>query len=184
MRRRAAIVPKALRALGFAAGLDVLLSVSGAQAGDPASTARAAMDLFAQNCFSPFMTAEKARKTFALSGATYDFYDLDPFSSADPSPATGRPATPGTDRRCEIAFAGNHADKAAATAVEALTKEGITTPAPLPASYTETETTTLLAARRLNPRRTAIVHVGTRNGPQGTETFMLVERLLPTNDQN
>ena len=46
------------------------------------------------------------------------------------------------------------------------------------------ETTTLLAARKLNPRRTAIVHVGTRQTPKGTETFMLVERLVPTQDQN
>ncbi|MEW9921052.1 succinyl-CoA synthetase subunit beta [Marimonas sp. MJW-29] len=158
--------------------------MSDVQAGGPQATARAAMDLFADHCFSPFHTAEKARKAFALSGTTYDFYDLDPFSIADPSPATGRPVTPGTDRRCEIAFPGNHADKAATTAVEALNKEGIITPTPLPASYTETDTTTLLAARKLNPRRTAIVHVGTRKGPQGTETFMLVERLLPTDDQN
>ena len=141
------------------------------------------MDLFAQNCFSPFMTAGKAGKTFALSGTTYDFYDLAPFSSAAPSPAT-RPITPGTDRRCEIAFPGNHAEKAATAAAEALQNEGITTPAPLPAAYATTQTTTLLAARKLNPRRTAIVHVGTREGAQGTETFMLVERLVPTKDQN
>ena len=162
----------------------VSLGAGGAIAGGSQATARAAMDLFAQNCFSPYMTAQKAAKTFALSGTSYDFYDLDPFSSADPSPATARAVTPGTDRRCEIAFPGNHADKAATTAVDALSKEGITTPAPLPASYAETDTTTLLAARQLNPRRAAIVHVGTREGAQGTETFMLVERLAPTNDQN
>ena len=155
-----------------------------AEAGGTKATARAAIALFADNCFSPFMTAEKARKTFALSGMSYDFYDLDPFSSADPSPATGRAVTAGTDRRCEVAFAGDYADKAAAAAVAALGSEGITTPAPLPASFAQEDGTTLLAARQLNPRRTAIVHVGTRKGPQGTETFMLVERLLPTKDQD
>jgi hypothetical protein len=148
-------------------------------------TARAAMQLFADHCFSPFMTAQKAAKTFALSGAWYDFYDLDPFSSAEPSPATGRAVTPGTDRRCEIAFAGDYAEAAAQAATDALNAEGITKPAPLPAIFAPDTGTKLLAARQLNPRRTAIVHVGTRQGPQGTETFMLVERLMPSNkDQN
>ena len=165
--------------LGLGAGLG-----GGVQAGGAAATARAAMELFAQHCFSPFLTGEKARRSFALSGVTHDFYDLAPFSSAAPTPVTGRPATPGTDRRCEIVFDGDHAAPAATAAAGALTREGITAPAPLPASYQDTGTTTLLAARKLNPRRTAIVHVGTREGPRGTETFMLVERLVPTDDQN
>lgn len=166
---------------GFA--LAFLLVPSLAAAGGAQATARAAMEIFADNCFSPFMTAEKAAKTFALSGTTYDFYDLDPFSSAAPSPAKGD-VTPGTDRRCEIAFAGDHAEKAATAAAEALGAEGITTPAPLPASYSKTNATTLLAARQLNPRRVAIVHVGTREGAQGLETFMLVERLTPSGPTN
>ncbi|MGC1503455.1 MAG: succinyl-CoA synthetase subunit beta [Sulfitobacter sp.] len=127
------------------------------------------------------MRADKAARTFALSGATYDFYDLDPFSGASPSPSALRDVTPGTDRRCEISFAGDYADQAAEAAINALAKEGINTPAALPATFTTDNTgTTLLAARRLNPKRVAIVHVGTRAGVQGTETFMLVERLLPS----
>ena len=170
---------------GSAAALALAVTLCGpAQAGGTQATARAAMQLFADNCFSPYMTAEKARKTFALTGTTYDFYDLDPFSSAEPSPATGRPVTPGTDRRCEISFAGDYAEKAAEAAMNALAAEMIFTPADVPARYQADAGTTLLAARRLNPRRTAIVHMGTRKGPQGTETFMLVERLLPTDDQN
>ncbi|MDF1728309.1 MAG: succinyl-CoA synthetase subunit beta [Sulfitobacter sp.] len=135
------------------------------------------MQLFADNCFSPFMTADKARRTFALSGASYDFYDLDPFSDVAPSPVTGRAATPGADRRCEIAFAGDHADRAAEVAVAALEGEGILTQAEVPARYTANEGTALLAARRLTPRRVAVVHVGTRAAAEGTETFMRVERL-------
>ena len=173
---------KALKVL-IAAGAAIALSPDVSAAGGSKATARAAMDLFANNCFSPLMTAGKAQKTFALSGTSYDFYDLDPFSNAAPSPAQ-TDVTPGTDRRCEIAFPGDHAEQAATAAAEALNSEGITTPAPLPASYAETQTTTLLAARQLNPRRTAIVHVGTRQGPQGTETFMLVERLPPTAPKN
>lgn len=154
-----------------------------AYAGGPQATARTAIDLFAENCFSPYLTAQKARSIFALSGTTYDFYDLDPFSSAAPSPARTE-VTLGTDRRCEISFQGNYAEKAATAAAEALKSEGITTPAALPAAYTKTTTTTLLAARHLNPRRVAIVHVGTRENANGTETFMLVERLTPINPSN
>lgn len=153
-------------------------------AGGAKGTARAAMALFADHCFSPFMTADKAAKTLALSGTSYDFYDLDPFSSAAPSPAKGRAVTPGTDRRCEVAFPGNYAKKAAEAAKAGLADEDITTPAPLPAAFEATDTTTLLAARQLNPRRIAIVHVGTRDGAQGTETFMLVERLTPSSSTN
>jgi hypothetical protein len=162
--------------------LSFSLAVS-ASAGGPKAIAVAAVDLFAENCFSPYLTASKAAKTFALSNTTYDFYDLDPFSSAAPSPAQIT-VTPGTDRRCEIAFPGDHARMAAAAAAEALQSEGITTPAALPAAFQPTDTTTLLAARRLNPRRVAIVHVGTRQGAQGIETFMLVERLTPTEPVN
>lgn len=157
---------------------------SAALAGGAQGTARAAIDLFAQNCFSPLMTAEKAERIFALSGASHDFYDLDPFSSAEPSPPTGRAVTPGTDRRCEVSFAGDHTEDAAQAVIDALAAEGITDPAPLPATYTKSADTELLAARRLNPRRTAIVHVGTRPGADGPETFLLVERLTPSDSSN
>lgn len=153
------------------------IGAGAAQAGGPKATARAAMDLFAAHCFSPFLTSDKAAKVFALSGAAYDFYDIDPFSNAAPSPATGSSVTPGTDRRCEISFAGNYAAQAAETALAALDAEGIDKPARTPRSYTVDEGTTLLAARALNPSRVAVVHVGTRKGTHGLETFMQVERL-------
>ncbi len=155
-----------------------------AQAGGVQATARAAMDLFAQHCFSPFMTADKAARAFALTGAAYDFYDLDPFSGAALSPATGRAVTPGTDRRCEITFRGEHGDAATNAALSALAAQGITDPAPLPARYVQDNDTTLLAARYLNPNRIAIVHIGTRSGSSGLETFMLVERLTPSNSSD
>ncbi|KIN63670.1 Succinyl-CoA synthetase subunit beta [Sulfitobacter noctilucicola] len=158
-----------------------LLAVgSTATAGGPASTARAAMQLFADNCFSPYLTADKAAKTFALSGASYDFYDLDPFSSVAASPATARAVTPGTDRRCEVSFAGDYSETAAQAVLKGLSAEAILDPAPLPARYASGDSTTLLAARRLNPRRVAVVHVGTRPASGGIETFMLVERLTPS----
>ncbi|NNE51020.1 MAG: succinyl-CoA synthetase subunit beta [Sulfitobacter sp.] len=161
----------------LSAAISTAVLSTGATAGGTKSTARAAMQLFADHCFSPYMTAEKAAKAFALSGASYDFYDLDPFSNVEPSPAMGRPATPGTDRRCEISFAGDCAETAAQVAVEALAAEGINQSAALPDGFGPQEGTQLLAARQLNPRRVAVVHVGTRPGDAGVETFMLVERL-------
>lgn len=165
---------KVLWAFCFAA-----LSTTAVQAKNAHSIANAAMTLFADNCFSPFMTANKAETLFTVAGVSYDFYDLDPFSSAPPSPAQGRDVTQGTDRRCEIRFDGSYGPEAMQTAIAALKAEGIRTPGDVPAYFTRTKTTYLLAARRLNLRRVAVVHVGTREGPAGIETFMLVERLLP-----
>lgn len=144
----------------------------GAAATDAASA-------FAAHCFSPYLTAARAQEALASTGARVDFYDLDPFSSADVSPVMGRPATPGTDRRCEVAFDGDHGDMAASAVLAGLAAEGIRTDAPLPDRYQPTEGTVLLAARALNPQRIAVVHAGTRPGPDGVETFLTVERLTP-----
>lgn len=150
-------------------------------AAPPAAAQQAALTAFADHCFSPYLTADTAQSNIAAPGLRLDFYDLKPFSAAAPSPALGRPATPGTDRRCEIAFDGDHGDRAAETAVAALGSEGITTPADLPPTHVEAALpgTTLLAARFLNPSRIAVVHTGTRPGPNGPETFLTVERLTP-----
>ena len=115
-----------------------------------------AMRGFASHCFSPFLTADKAAARLGIDGVRWEFYDLDPFSSVAPSPVDGRAATDGTNRRCEV------------------------TPAALPSFFQSTTGTEVLAARQLNPRRIAVVHVGTREGSNGIETFMTVERLLPS----
>ena len=142
------------------------------------------MALFAEHCFSPYLTAKKAAKVLALSGTSYDFYDLDPFSGGTPSPVVGRAATAETDRRCEIAFSGDYAEQAAEVAKNALANERILTPASLPARFEGDQETTHLAARRLNPKRVAVVHVGTRPGARGIETFLRVERLTPAASVN
>ncbi|TFL19431.1 succinyl-CoA synthetase subunit beta [Jannaschia formosa] len=137
----------------------------------------AALDAFARNCFSPHLTARAAEAELAPHGR-HDFYDLRPFSAPAPSkPATE--ATPGTDRRCEIAFDGAHGEAAAEIALAALQAEGIRAEAPLPLPARPDETTTLRGARFLNPARIAVVETGTRPGPNGTETFLRVERLTP-----
>lgn len=146
---------------------------------DEATLAQAASEAFAVNCFSPFMTAERAEEVLASTGARVEFYDLDPFSNAAPSLVVGRAATLGTDRRCEVAFDGDHAQLAENEAVAGLAMEGIDTVAPVPDRYQPTEGTRLLAARYLNPRRIAVVHVGTRPGANGIETYLLVERMTP-----
>lgn len=146
----------------------------------PATDATGGMSVFADNCFSPFLTADRARRAFNLANLRHDFYDLDPFSDVEPSPAMGD-VTPGTDRRCEVAFDGDYGTRAAERAVTALAQEGILTEAALPSTHetASTDGTVLLAARQLNPTRIAVVHVGTRPGPYGIETFMTVERLRP-----
>lgn len=144
----------------------------------PQLAADAGIRAFVDNCFSPFMTAEKAQVVFDQPDVRYDFYDLDPFSNVAPSPALGH-VTDGTDRRCEIAFDHDYSRIAAQAVVVQLAKEGITKEAAVPATYQANDGTVLLAARMLNPRRKAVVHVGKRPGPSGVETFMIVERLLP-----
>ena len=150
-----------------------------ADARSPQTDARAGIQAFVANCFSPFMTAEKAHEVFNFANIRYDFYDLDPFSNVAPSPVDGRAATPGTDRRCEVSFAGDYAMEASTAVVAQLRAEGITKKADVPELYQPTQGTVLLAARELNPRRVAVVHVGTRAHETGTETFMFVERLRP-----
>jgi hypothetical protein len=134
---------------------------------------------FAAHCFSPFLTAAKAQANIASTGARVDFYDLTPFSNVAATP--GGNVTPGTDRRCEVAFDGDFGTQAAEMAASGLQAEGIRTEAPVPDTHADAALpgTTLLGARFLNPARIAVVHTGTRTGPNGTETFLSVERLTP-----
>jgi hypothetical protein len=130
------------------------------------------------------MTAEKAGEVFGFANIRHDFYDLDPFSNVPPSPVVGRAATPGTDRRCEVSFRGDFAMDASTAVVAQLLAEGITSSADVPETHVTTNGTVLLAARYLNPKRIAVVHVGTRPGANGLpETFMMVERLEPLSEQ-
>ena len=158
-------------------------SVTATDARSPASDARAGIAAFSGNCFSPRLTAEKAREAFNFANIRHDFYDLDPFTSAAPSPAKADVA-PGTDRRCEVSFNGDFAQDAVTAVAARLLKEGITSPADLPETYTETDGTALLAARRLNPNKIAVVHVGTRPTTNGVETFLNVERLVAPEKKN
>jgi hypothetical protein len=136
-----------------------------------------ALSAWARHCLSPHLTAVRAAEVLP---ARHDFYDLRPFSAAAPSAAT-RTVTPGTDRRCEVSLDGDRGTAAAETAAQALAAEGIVAEVPLPETHGDAALpgTTLLAARALNPGRVAVVHAGTRPGPDGSETFLSVERLTP-----
>ena len=162
-----------------AACVAVALLAAPVAALSPQTDARAGIAAFADNCFSPFLTAEKVAEAFNFANIRHDFYDLDPFSSAAPSPATARAATPGTDRRCEVSFSGDFTFDATIAVTDRLSREGITAPADVPDTHEtlRTDGTVLLAARRLNPTKIAVVHVGTRPHTNGIETFLNVERL-------
>ena len=135
---------------------------------------------FADHCFSPFLTTERAAQVLP---ERHDFYDLRPFRPSNPiSEPTGRPATPGTDRRCEVAFDGADVEAGIAGVIQGLRQEGITTEADVPADFPAQPGTEFIAARQLNPNRIAVVQVGTRPGPNGVETFLNVERLVPLNE--
>ena len=157
----------------------VVLAVSAQNA--IASPAKLAMQAFADNCFRPTMTAARAEQVLGGTGARHDFYDLDPFITSNaPSPALIRPVTPNTDRRCEVSFDGNSTGDAAEAVAKGLRQEGIRKTAEIPAQYRNIQGDTFVGARQLNPRRVAVVIVGTRQGPNGVETYMTVERLRPT----
>lgn len=135
---------------------------------------------FADNCFSPFMTAARAESRIASPVTRVDFYDLMPFSASNAiSPARGRPVTPNTDRRCEVAFDGARINDAFDATLAALAREGIDAEVPVPDTFALQDGTELVAARALNPARIAVVQLGLRPGPNGQETFMNVERLTP-----
>ncbi|MCU4651225.1 succinyl-CoA synthetase subunit beta [Roseibacterium sp. SDUM158016] len=142
-----------------------------------------APDAFAAHCFSPLLTGETAAER--LAPARVDFYDLRPFrTGAAVSEPGGRPVTPGTDRRCEVAFDGAHVEAGIDAVRAGLSREGILDEAPVPGDFAVQDGASFVAARFLNPNRIAVVQVGTRPGPNGTETFINVERLEPSEDQN
>ena len=139
---------------------------------------------FADHCFNPLLTAETAKQRLGPSGARIEFYDLRPFSAVPPSPVTGRPATQGTDRRCEVAFDGANTASAVEWLNKGLSQEGlINRGADLPEHFNAQNGAVMVAAAQLNPNRIAVVQVGQRPRTGGShETFINVERLIPLNE--
>lgn len=163
--------------------LGLCLAGLGAWPAAAAQDAEAVGRAFAQHCFSPYMTAQTAQDALSPSGARIDFYDLRPFSSAAPSSVTGRAATPGTDRRCEVAFDGTALETADHWVITGLTQERLLArQIDVPADFPLSPNTTKAAAVQLNPNRIAVTQIGTRLGPNGVETYMNVERMIPLSE--
>ncbi len=150
------------------------------------TVAALAQSAFAAVCTNPFQTAatveQRMRNHVADQGGeglpfTLTFYDT---TLED----TGADVMPSTDRRCEVAFPGDHTADATQTLLTAMQGPPVFgTVIDMPNGFAATETTHFIQARLLNARGTrAVVHVGTREGPQGQETFINVERLPPPAD--
>ncbi|NKX44076.1 hypothetical protein [Roseicyclus persicicus] len=176
-----------LHAVGAALFL-ILIAARIAQAGSPPSTADLAIGAFAETCTVRGLTAAEAedrmRAYVAAQGGAglpfaLDFYDI----TLEP---TDRPVTPGTDRRCEVAFPGNHTRPATEALVALMERPPVFGQAiPLPITHSPVSGTAFIEGRQLNPRVAAVVHVGTRRTEAGLETFLNVERLRPSQtDQN
>ncbi|APE44343.1 hypothetical protein BOO69_13725 [Sulfitobacter alexandrii] len=148
------------------------LAAPGAIAGT-STPARIAITTFNDWCFKAGQTVADARTNMQADGApfTLTFWD----DSLEPRPAD---APEGVERRCEVAFDGDHT----AEAMEALRAQMATapvfgTPIPLPDTHSPASGTTLIEGRELLRGRVAVVHVGTRNAPAAPVTFMAVDRL-------
>lgn len=145
-----------------------------------------ALGAFGETCTIRGMTADRAdarmRAYVAAHGGTglpFDlaFYDI----TIEPTDMT---VTPGTDRRCEVAFRGDHTAQAVETLLALMaTPPVFGQPIPLPVTHSPHPGTSFIEGRQLNPRVAAVVHVGTRDAATGLETFINVERLLPSDDQ-
>ena len=161
-------------------GILIFVIIAGVVMARADATPDSATGAFAANCFSPFLTAETAADRLP---PRHDFYDMRPFRASNPvALPRHRPATPGTDRRCEVAFDGADIEAGIAGVLHGLEQEGIDTEAAVPADFPAQDGTEFIAARFLNPQRIAVVQVGTRPGPSGIETFINVERLVPLSD--
>lgn len=139
--------------------------------GPAAANTHPAISAFNTWCFKAGQTEAQARTNMNVGNApfTLTFWD----DSLEPRPAD---APRGVERRCEVAFDGDHTE----TAITALRAQMATPPVfgtaiPLPDTHKATATTALIEGRALLRGRVAVVHVGTRNN--NTETFMAVDRL-------
>jgi len=139
----------------------------------PALASGPAIAAFNQWCFKAGQTEAQARANMGADNAafTLTFWD----DSLEPRPAD---APTGVERRCEVAFEGDHTD----AAITAMRKQMQTPPVfgtkiPLPDTHEATPGTALIEGRELLRGRVAVVHVGTRTTNDTLVTFMAVDRL-------
>lgn len=150
-----------------------LTALIGAAGNAVADTAQEAITAFNAWCFKAGQTEADVRRNMQTDEAAFalTFWD----DSLEPRPMS---APRGIERRCEVAFGGDHS----AQSIDALRVQMQIPPVfgkkiPLPDTHTPTEHTTLIEGRELLRGRVAVVHVGTRQTLTGTTTFMAVDRL-------
>lgn len=149
----------------------LLLSLSALIVAPTMAASHPAINAFNTWCFKAGQTETQARSNMNADTApfTLTFWD----DSLELRPAD---APPGVERRCEVAFDGDHTE----TAITALRAQMATPPVfgtaiALPDTHTATAATALIEGRELLRGRVAVVHIGTRKNK--TETFMAVDRL-------
>lgn len=139
----------------------------------PLAASEPAISTFNKWCFKAGQTEAQARSNMNADTApfTLTFWD----DSLEPRPSN---APQGVERRCEIAFEGDHAT----SAITAMRAQMATPPVfgskiPLPDTHKTTPGTALIEGRELLRGRVAVVHVGTRETANSIVTFMAVDRL-------
>lgn len=134
--------------------------------------AHPAIDAFTAWCFKAGQTPAQARANMAG-----DAGDPLPFALSfwDKS-LQAAPGTPDhSERRCEVSFEGDHATEAVAKVQAKMAKPPVFgSSIPLTAPFAADAGTAYIDARELLRKRVAVVHIGTRAGP---ETFIRVDRL-------
>ena len=159
----------------------ICLSVGSALIATIATAREPAITAFTAACFNKGYTQQRITQTMehAIGGPlsfNLTFWD----KTLAPAPETSE----FLERRCEVAFAGNHTK----TAVDALREKMATPPVfghkiPLPATHSAKLGTVLIEGRELLRGRMAVIEVGTRPTQTGIETYITVDR-LPANWQD
>ena len=138
-----------------------------------ADTPDPAITTFNKWCFKAGQTEAQARTNMNADTAAFKLTFWD--DSLEPRPAN---APIGIERRCEIAFDGDHAAPAiTALRIQMAIPPKLGTPIPLPATHKTGAATVLIEGRKLLRGRVAVVHVGTREIDGKMQTFMAVDRL-------
>ena len=124
-------------------------------------------------CFKAGQTEAQARANMKADSTPFSLTFWD--DSLEPRPAD---APRGVERRCEVAFKGDHSASAISEVRAHMAKPPIFgSEISLPDTHQSTATTMLIEGRELLRGRVAVVHVGTRLASSGVTTFMTVDRL-------
>ncbi len=162
-----------LRRMWMTIATGIALAMPVAAHATTATAANDAISTFNAWCFKAGLTADRMRANMEQATTAPLPFALT-FWDVSLEPVDFKPPL-GVERRCEVAFDGDHTDKA----IDALRVQMATPPifgsqTELPETHTPLPETALIEGRALPRNRVAIVHVGLRDG----QTFMAVDRLF------